>query len=920
MRFIHFLKQFSPQCQLIRLIDQQKQSKLSDFDFCLNSFEWMQLNQGSCMEHFIEKTKVIVYHLIKQRQNVLLHGYTGMKKTSTALSVMGNLPNDFLVHSVPLLPQTTGSHLQSYLNRILVQDPSIKTRYVPANDSQLLVFIDDLQISESKKSSNRPFWEFLRTFMDKSGYWSNSSSYRDIGNFSILSTIETTERGESPLKKRFMRHFVNLFLNSSNEYEQDLFSSFQTKMGKKLSSQLIGNTDTTLKALLNATRELYTTLKDQMKLDLNFPLNVFSFHDIDKLVYGVLNFDFGVNIKSDILLSYWSHECQRVFRDRLSQRDLIFYDDYFGQIFQKYFPKFEYESIYFAHQVTFDDQKNLVKSIISNVNHSVLDEQVTQEIRFYPTGSIHYNRLHRILLRNAFGHALLIGLPCVDFMNSVVDLVSKKLHFTLRLFTFSNTSQQTQWISFFKKQILDCVLYNSRTVLCVQVNEKDEIPSLLWAHLHSLYGGTKIKDLWTKNEFDEIINKLIIDMSKDCNQTTQVISVQEASKTFKKRLEYNLRIVICMDKRNHKAMNSLFQYSKLLCSLNIDIYEDYGQMQLESLASNLIHHQLKSQLNDECIQKLSRNCALLFYSASEKSSRYGLQDTLMNLSFYNQFISRFCQLYMERNDYLNEKSNLYESCLSKIHVQRCNFEEDFSIMLLEIEKLPKYIDQIKSQIQSFKDQYTANELKIAQLEKTLKEKEITLKQAIYDKEEAGFKATLLQSKEQFDASISFLHTIRKDDIDELKSFTIIPPIVIQLAEAICILFDKQPSWQEAKKLFISTSFMQKVLAMDESVLTAAKIEKLRKYTEQPMFNPDKLFNINVSVRGFCLWIRHLTHYYYLKSQMSTDAQIAQRIHKLAQTRLSKTEEKVMLDHVLKDNAQIDSKLFKLNTQLKQNVG
>ena len=310
----------------------------------------------------------------------------------------------------------------------------------------------------------------------------------------------------------------------------------------------------------------------------------------------------------------------------------------------------------------------------------------------------------------------------------------------------------------------------------------------------------------------------------------------------------------------------------------------------------------------------------MFSKAITTAHRFPFRKESISIAQFRRFIQIVAQNMASATEQVSHRILSLEKCQQRVDEELTRFDIENERLKVEETDLPDAVESAASESYALLKQKSENEATIAQLQKILLEKEAEFFKTVYEKEESTLKSGLQMAKDQFDQSIQFLHTIRKDDIDELKSYTVPPPVIGQLAETLCIIFDKPLGWQEAKKLLVSNTFMQRLMNVSDSALSFSKLEKLRKYTELSSFHSDRMLNVSVAARALSQWVRGLSHFGWVRSQMSTDAQIAAKIRKMCALKMSKTEERTHLDRLKRENIEIQGKISKLNALRRIEIG
>ena len=115
----------------------------------------------------------------------------------------------------------------------------------------------------------------------------------------------------------------------------------------------------------------------------------------------------------------------------------------------------------------------------------------------------------------------------------------------------------------------------------------------------------------------------------------------------------------------------------------------------------------------------------------------------------------------------------------------------------------------------------------------------------------------------------------KEDMVQLKSFANPPPAAAYVLEGVCYAFNedqnvkwkpKEPGsiekvqdfWEYAKKSLLNDKLLKRVKAFDEETIKAiplAKINKLKVFIANPIFEKEKVFNASKAAGNLSLWIR-----------------------------------------------------------------
>jgi dynein heavy chain len=121
----------------------------------------------------------------------------------------------------------------------------------------------------------------------------------------------------------------------------------------------------------------------------------------------------------------------------------------------------------------------------------------------------------------------------------------------------------------------------------------------------------------------------------------------------------------------------------------------------------------------------------------------------------------------------------------------------------------------------------------------------------------------------YHSAVDALKSLDKKDIQEVKSYAKPPELVQMVMEAVCILLDAKPDWNEAKKLLADTSFMDRLQTYDKDHIDPKAIGKIRKgYTSKPNFIPDVVGKVSSAARSLCMWVRAMDTYSRVATQVA----------------------------------------------------
>lgn len=114
-------------------------------------------------------------------------------------------------------------------------------------------------------------------------------------------------------------------------------------------------------------------------------------------------------------------------------------------------------------------------------------------------------------------------------------------------------------------------------------------------------------------------------------------------------------------------------------------------------------------------------------------------------------------------------------------------------------------------------------------------------------------------------ALGALDTLDKGDIGEMKNYAKPPEDLVMVMDSVCVLLDKKTGWDEAKKLMNNPNeFIKMLQSYDKDKIPPRLHKKLKKYTEDPKFEPDLIAKKSVAGKSICMWACAMDKYAEVK--------------------------------------------------------
>ena len=151
---------------------------------------------------------------------------------------------------------------------------------------------------------------------------------------------------------------------------------------------------------------------------------------------------------------------------------------------------------------------------------------------------------------------------------------------------------------------------------------------------------------------------------------------------------------------------------------------------------------------------------------------------------------------------------------------------------------------------------------------------VSEKTEIAQKEKAECEELLAEAVPALNAALSALDTLKKQDIDVIKTMKQPPSGVKLVMEAVCVMKEVKPEkvadssgkkvldyWGPAKKMIGDMKFLQSLKDYDKDNIPAKTMAVIRdKYIPDDNFVPEKVAKASSAAEGLCKWIRAMEVY------------------------------------------------------------
>ncbi|KAJ3052239.1 Dynein heavy chain 2, axonemal [Rhizophlyctis rosea] len=457
-----------------------------------------------------------------------------------------------------------------------------------------------------------------------------------------------------------------------------------------------------------------------------------------------------------------------------------------------------------------------------------------------------------------------------------------------------------EWSVCLRKLILSVAGTNRRSVLYLKLCKIPLAPACCM-DLKLMLQSSLMMHLWRSSELDDILRN-----GKNQQQSaSQLGALHQLGKDA--GLKITLLLVVSPDSINvhgHYLADirpRLVTYE--LPSLSQGLLKEIAQVRLRSVAMVVDVH------------SLSELVAEVFLVTVNTNAKAAGQFPVSSANFV-EFLETFIRILETRTSALQNEAKDVQAALD-------NIQGAENLMLKRCEEAQKQMTDLPDILRKLDDENTAlieernNVLKsIEKCQQDIRDAERNANIRKREMEADLVRRSMEAAKTAYDGSLERLQSIGKDDIEELKSFSIPPPTVELLGVALCLVFDRKTTWAEGKKLISSHSFLARMAMLEPKSLASSKVQRLQKMLESPVVQPDRLYSALDSVRTMFAWLRATCQ--YATEHLSSRAGTIKRVESSDPTVRDKLE--LELEGLIQRHRNVSDRLSDVTDRLNRETG
>ena len=878
----------------------------------------------------------LLHALLTSHRHTLMVGSTGTGKSITAQSKLlhGLDRSVFLPLFLAFSARTTAASTQDLI------DSKLERRRVgvmgPPATKRCVVFVDDLNMPAKDTYGAQPPIELLRQWLDYGGWYEKKQkTFRTIADCQLLAAMGPPGGGRNAITDRLTRH---LFVLELNPYDTASLKLIFGTITRHWMSPLPSHLQALSGALVDATVLAYSTLTKELLPTPAKSHYTFNLRDVAKVFQGIMQVETDWLKDGVDLVRLWSHECSRVFCDRLvDAADIAWFTQLINAHIAQTF-RMDVAQVFSSPAQRLADPAAPRRQIFADFSNAKAARRTYVEIRdvdalaatvegylheynaattnsmnlvLFTEAVDHIARISRII-RQPLGNALLVGVGGSG-RQSLTRLAAHIADYEFFQVQITKSYSVGEWREDLRSVMRKAGLANKPTVFLF--NEAQATSESFIEDINSILSNGEVPNLFTSDDLTPIIEAILPEARKagKADNNATIFSF------FVDRCRANIHVVLCLSPIGASFRERLRQFPSLVNCTTIDWFHPWPTEALKQVATHFLRD---VSLDDGVKEGVVAVCVDMQERVNGLSAEYLQAVRRYNYvtpTSYLELIKLFRNLFDSTRLSIKASESRYQTGLAKLmdtQIQVKAMQVQLEALQPELVRSSQETEELIVTIAARSEQVEATRAVVGEEEKECNAQadEAT---AIKDDCEEQLKEALPALAQ----AMAALRVLKKSALDELKAMKVPTSGVILTIEALCIMMGIAPKkvgsvgarsddyWTPAKqKLLSDAQLFTKLQQYDKDHIPADVIDKVRPYCRNPDFAPAKIAKASQAAEGFCKWVLAMEVYDRVAKQIEPKRRALDE----AELKLSNAQQQLAAKKA--QLVEVEALLLDLNTQ------
>ncbi|KAG1695800.1 hypothetical protein DVH05_019139 [Phytophthora capsici] len=819
----------------------------------------------------------IIDLLLRRRNPTILVGSSGSGKSSLVHEHLKGLEDDVTFTYASLHHYMDARELQLRLEQSLEKRSG--RVYGPLYNRKLIYFLDDLNMPFVEEFGTQTALALLRQYMDYQSWYDRHdlSSKKIIQDVQFLACMNH-KAGSFTVNPRLHRHFSTLCISMPSK--QDLTTIYSALLSQHLTN-FADKIKKLAPSIITATIDLYTEVRANFLPTATKFHYVFSMRELSSLFQGLFMAKPEAYLNSSLqFCRLWTHECFRVFSDRMSSpSEIQRFNEMAVEQMKKNFEEDQAQvfappliCVNFLGSSTAEEYGGSTLSYVPVVDKTqltmCLERKLAEYNETHPVMSLvlfdqaleHVTRIVRILA-NPRGNALLIGVG-----GSGKQSLSRLASFICgySLVSLTTSASPSYGMSELKEDLKD--IYRKAGVrpakpIVLLLTDSQITDNRFLVPLTDALTSGYISDLFSSEEMESMAGSIRLEAKARGIPDTK----EQLQEFFYERVRSNLHLILAFSPvgvdlrircRNFPSlmscctMNWFHPWPKeALVDVSLNFLQDV-ELSTRAIQENVCHHMAEMHM--------SVTTACTMYAKS-----YGRHNYVTPTSFL-ELIRFYRSLLGAKRSSQTLKVKRLEvglATLKKTSLDVAGLQDELKLTMKKVEERKKATDLLLEQMGKQR-----GDAEVKQRRADEERAKAAQAAEIASQIEAQASVELAIAKPALDAAQQAVNCLNKASLTELKSMGKPPAGVEKVTAAVLMMIKKETknfSWDNAKKMMAKVDvFKQSLEQYDKENIpldVVARVEPL--IQEDPNFNYEKMKSKSVAAANLCVWVVNIISFH-----------------------------------------------------------